>query len=100
MQDKEFNENVKVELTEEACKDALKKILDEIEEVKLSGSEGIEVSKASEGFEVVLHLKLKKWLSIPDHAEKIQKKIQEAFLLNTGFPLQKIHLVFESYFEG
>lgn len=99
MEENSNSREIKVELTEDACKDTLRKIVEEIPEIQLAGSEAIEVAYADNSFEVSLHLKIKKWLSIPEEAEKIQKKIAEGFLLNTGFELKKIDLTFEAFFE-
>ncbi|MCX7832328.1 MAG: hypothetical protein N2440_05475 [Actinobacteria bacterium] len=93
------NDEIKVEMTVEACKDTLKKIISDIEFVQLTGSDSVKVTKSDDNFEAEIYLKLKKWLSIPEVSEQIQKRIYEEFLLNTGFQLQKIDITFESFFE-
>lgn len=92
-------DDIKVEMTVEACKDTLKKIISAIEYVRLAGSESIKVIKSDNDFEAEIHLKLKKWLSVPEISEEIQRRISEEFLLNTGFQIKKIDINFESFIE-
>lgn len=93
-------EKFKIEITEEACEDTLRRIIEDFEEVRLSGSEGIKVLETEEGLVANISLKLKKWIPVPEFAERLQEKIYESFLLNTGLELKKINVVFESFFEG
>lgn len=97
MQDKhEF----KVELTEEAAAEVLTRIIDEIADIKPDHN-AVAVTKDESGtyFDAVLRLKLKAWQPVPEIAEKIQKKIAEAFKLNTGLDLKSLTIEFTCYFE-
>lgn len=93
-------EKFKIEITPEACEDTLKKIIQDFDEVRLSGGESVKVFESEEGLTADITLKLKKWISVPEFAEKLQERIYESFLLNTGLELKKINVTFESFFEG
>ena len=98
---KSGEDNISLKLSEEAVADIISKIVEEINEIRLAQTEPIIVKKEEDGlgFEVSLRLKLKAWLPVPEVGPEIQKKIAEAFKLNSGFELTKINIDFTNYFE-
>jgi|GEM_PF-4291227 len=90
----------KIELTEEAAAEVISQIIGEIAEIK-PDSDAVTVTKGEveTSFDASLRLKLKAWLPVPEKAEEIQRKICEAFKLNTGFELKNLTIEFTGYFE-